>query len=232
MNDIDIIPLLSSSVNTLILRNVVLLLDESITSYVSNSLCHIRCILKSENDLYELLKRLPNLVSLDIRLVSHETYDLAEVLPLPKHFRIEYLHSTIINLSKFPQATRCYDQTVYSLPWCETNSSLVLRSCNLANYLNSFPCSLPSILRLTIECTTEPWSSEFVIFLHQTFPNILTLYAIQGYGAREDVLTLITAKDRKHGSCTLKRLRSVTSTNWTSFPEAAIRFINTDGAYN
>ncbi|CAF2546407.1 unnamed protein product [Rotaria sp. Silwood2] len=175
MNDIDIIPLLSASVNTLILRNVVFLFDQSTISHSCNYLRHIRCILKNENDLHELLIRFPMLISIDIRLVCYKVLEILTILPLPKHFRIEYPSRTVLNLSKFPQETRYYDQTVYSLPWLETNSSLVLRSCNLENYLNIFPQSLSYIRQLTIECTSEPWSSEFVNFLHRTFPNTRTL---------------------------------------------------------
>ncbi|CAF1107826.1 unnamed protein product [Rotaria sordida] len=230
MSDIDIIPLLSVLVDTLILRNVVFLVDQSITHYTCNSLRHIRCILKNENDLYQLLIRSPMLISIDIRLVSYEILEISTVLPLPKRFRIEYPYGTILNLSKFPEEIRYYDQTIYSLPWLETNSSLVLRSCNPQNYLNSFPHSLPYIHQLTIECTSEPWSSEFVKFLHQTFPNTRTLYAMQEDNGRRIVMTIITSNDRKKGRCTLYQPYHQTSNDLTSLPEP-IRFINTDRAY-
>jgi hypothetical protein len=228
MNDIDIIPLLSTSVNTLILRNVVFLLSQSTMSYICNSLQHIRCILTNENDLEELLIRFPMLISMDIRLISHQISELSIELPVPKHFRIEYPHETILNLERFPEGTKYYDQTVYSLPWFETNSSLVLRSCNPEFYLNNFPHPLPYIRRLTIECTSELWSLEFVNFLHQTFPNIRTLYAIQENDNQALVMTIITANDRKKRKCTVDQPYHKTS---TILPEA-IRFINTDHAYN
>ena len=199
MNDIDIIPLLSSSVETLILRNVVFLIGQ----ITCESLHHIRCILKSENELYELLIRYPRLISIDIRLVSNEISKFSTILSLPKHFRIEY---PLLDLSKFPETTRHYDQTVYSLPWFQSNSSLVLRSCNLNNYLDSFPHPLPYIRQLTIECTPEPWSIDFVKFLHQTFPNTRTLYTIQEYDTTTLIMTTVTAKGRKNGACTLEKL--------------------------
>ncbi|CAF3352840.1 unnamed protein product [Rotaria sp. Silwood1] len=231
MNDIDIMPLLSASVNTLILRNVVFLFEKATINHSCNSLRHIRCILKNENDLHKLLIRFPILISIDIRLVCDEILEASTLLPLPKHFRIEYPYQTILNLSKFPQRTRYYDQTVYSFPWLETNSSLVLRSCNPENYLNSFSHSLSYIHQLTIECTSEAWSSEFVNFLHQTFPNARTLYAMQKNHGRQLVMTIMTANDRKKGRCTLCQPYHEMSDHSTSLPEA-IRFINIDRAYN
>jgi hypothetical protein len=227
MNDIDIIPLLSSSVETLILRNVVFLIGQ--ITYDS-SLHHIRCILKSENDLYELLIQYPTLISIDIRLVSNEISKFSTVLSLPEHFRIEYPYRTILDLSKFPETTRHYDQTVYSLPWFQSNSSLVLRSCTLNNYLDSFPHPLPYIRQLTIECTPEPWSIDFVKFLHQTFPNTRTLYAIQEYDTDKLSMTTITAKGRKNGQCTLDNLNYITSIDVTPLP-GAVRFIYINRVY-
>jgi hypothetical protein len=227
MNDSDIIPLLSSSVKILILRNVVFLLGRIRVNYICETLHHIRCILKSENDLYELLIRFPMLISIDIRLVSNPISNLSTVLPLPKHFRIEYPYGTILNLDNFPEATRYYDQTVYSLPWNQSNSSLVLRSCNSKNYLHSFPHPLPDIRQLTIECTSEPWSLEFVSFLHQTFPNTRTLYALQEHHTNRLIMTTITA----NGRCTLNEPFREASTDWTSLPEAT-RFIYITRAYN
>ena len=227
----QILPLLSASVHTLVVHNMLCFLGQLPTNSVLSSLHHIRCMVKTEHELYELLLRLPMLQSMDIRLVSGENSEHSPRLPLPPHFRIEYASSIVVNPSRYPGETRIYDQTVYSLPWLPTNSSLLLRSCDHNNYLGSFPRPLPSIRRLTIECGPDPWSLEFVVFLRQTFPRTRTLYAIQSNDRQACVMTVITANDRKNGTCALYRLESKSDSDWT-LGSNALRFVNADDAYS
>lgn len=231
MKDVDIIPLLSSSVKTLILRNVIFSINESIIDYKNDSLQHIRCILKNEKELRELLIRFSMLISIDIRLVYYHISQFSTILSLPKHFRIAYPDETIIDLEKFPHGTKTYDQTVYSLPWFATNSSIVLRSCNPINYQNSFPYPLTYIRRLTIECTLEPWSHEFVTFLRQMFPNTRTLYAMQNVDTARFTMTTITANDSKKGKCTISEPYYKFRNSREVYGEP-IRYIAIDHAYN
>ena len=227
----QILPLLSTSVHTLIFRNMLCLLDHSPPYPAWNFLHHIRCTLKTETDLQALLIRLPMLQSMDIRLVAADNHMTLQMLSLPRHFRIEYVSSMVVDRSRFPEETRIYDQTVYSLPWLSTNTSLLLRSCDQNNYLGSFSHPLLSIRRLTVECASDPWPLEFVVFLRQTFPNIQILYAIQGRDDRACVMTIITANDRKRGTCTLCGLKSISEGDRT-LNSNALRFVNADDAYN
>jgi hypothetical protein len=227
----QILPLLSTSVHTLILRNMLCLVDDSPTYPVWNFLHHVRCMLKTETDLHALLVRLPMLQSIDIRLVVAENHMHSQILPLPRHFRIEYASSMVVDLNRFPEKTRIYDQTVYSLPWLPTNTSLLLRSCDSNNYLGSFPHPILCIRRLTIDCRLDPWPLEFVVFLRQTFPNTRILYAIQGRDSWTYAMTVITVDDRKSGACTLYRLDSKSKVDET-FNSNALHFVNADNAYN
>ena len=172
------------------------------------------------------------LQSMDIRLVSHQIDMHTPMVPLPRHFRIEYLPTLVVNLSRFPQGTRIYDQTVYSLPWLPTNASLLLRSCDPNNYLESFPHPFLSIHRLTIECNFDPWSWEFVIFLRQTFPNTRTLYAIQRDDRDRCAMTIMTSDGRKRGACTLCRLERKPETSDRRSNSNALRYVNADEAYH
>ncbi|CAF1523937.1 unnamed protein product [Adineta ricciae] len=201
----EILLLLSTSVQTLFLVDILCIVNQQRLSQISCifSIQHLQCTLKTEDDLCEILKLIPSIIFIDIKLLFDKSSQSYERLSLPRNYRIEYPRESLINLNRFPSYTKMYDQTLYSLPWFSNNSSLTLHSCRAINYQESFSNSLPMIHQLTIQCSFEPWLLDFVIFLRQTFPNLQTLRTIQSSDNRRRIVTIITTTDRKLGRCTM-----------------------------